>query len=974
MTQTHPELACGVGDWDAEAYGNHRITVLAPDGAAPGGAVTADVPWRRRDADPRQAGLAVVSAASGRRVRNVVRLEVTRARGRIAFEPVDGPGEYHVHYLPHAQLGSAWYPQASYRPWRDTARPEWRAAHFRFGGEGEDAADALPVATAVRYEAATAHDSFAPMGFTATPDEVRALEEAAGGGPVVLAEDRTRPVETVRHLPAAWAGRTPGGAFAGTARRGEAYAFQVAVWNPAPEAALAASPELRFPWPAFTPNPDAAVPGRRLAVFWVVVPVPADADPGEHRGSVTVAGTTVDVRLEVVAETVEDGGAGEPELMTRLGWLAPAERRGGDGPVAPYTPVRIDGDTLGILGRTVTLGADGLPAAVATAFSADLSSTDGPERQLLAGPVELTGRALRLAAAPAPTPDDDPAGGGSAVWRAESAADGTDVRATLDARLDPDGCLRLDYRLAHTGAPGSAPAELPDGVVLTVPLRRAAARYAMGLGLTGQPAPAEHAWTWKTAEHNQDAVWVGDVPAGVQVQLRGGNYRRPLNTNYYRERPLNEPESWGNGGRGDVRLRADGDRYLIEARSGALTLTAGEPGPLFTVRLLLTPFKPVDHGRQLRERYFHGTAPAAEVAEFGATVANVHHATVPAPFINDPLLTADRLRAHADEAHAAGLRLKIYNTVRELTTRSPEIHALRSLGGTAIAPGPGGGHIWLQEHLGEDYVPGWHAPNVDDVAVVTTGEDGGPLAGFYVRAVERLARECGIDGLYLDDVAFERDTLRRTRAALQRHRPDPLIDLHSANQCNPKDGWASSTNLYLELLPYVDRLWLGEYVDYDGTDPAYWLVEVSGLAFGLTGEMLEGGGNPWRGMLFGMTGRAPRIDPRPLWRFWDEHGLPDARMRGWWVEGAAPVRTGRDDVLCTTWLDAADGSAVVAVASWAGEPAEVTLTFDADALGFAPVGVESPAIEGFQDAVELKPGGTFTVDPTKGRLLVLRSR
>jgi len=79
-----------------------------------------------------------------------------------------------------------------------------------------------------------------------------------------------------------------------------------------------------------------------------------------------------------------------------------------------------------------------------------------------------------------------------------------------------------------------------------------------------------------------------------------------------------------------------------------------------------------------------------------------------------------------------------------------------------------------------------------------------------------------------------------------------LIDLHSANQYNPRDGYASSANLYLEHFPYLDRLWFGEYFDYN-SQPDYWLIEISGIPFGLMGEMLEKGGNPWRGMIYGMT-------------------------------------------------------------------------------------------------------------------------
>ena len=122
--------------------------------------------------------------------------------------------------------------------------------------------------------------------------------------------------------------------------------------------------------------------------------------------------------------------------------------------------------------------------------------------------------------------------------------------------------------------------------------------------------------------------------------------------------------------------------------------------------------------------------------------------------------------------------------------------------------------------------------------------------------------------------------------------------------------------MYMEQLPYTDRLWLGEYFDYDNTDTAYWLVEVSGIPFGLMGEMLEGGGNPWRGLVFGMTGRAGAWTTGPCGPSWAEHGLADAPMTGHWA-AEVPVRSSHPDVLATSWIT--PSGLVTALASWAPE-------------------------------------------------------
>jgi hypothetical protein len=444
------------------------------------------------------------------------------------------------------------------------------------------------------------------------------------------------------------------------------------------------------------------------------------------------------------------------------------------------------------------------------------------------------------------------------------------------------------------------------------------------------------------------------------------------------------PPTWWNGGKGTVTVRtagpgqagAKGRAVVMTAASGARTIRRGET-LRFDFTLLITPFKPLDPPAHFKERYFHAFEPLDKIAATGANVVNVHHANAVNPYINYPFLRVPEMKAYVDDAHRRGFKVKIYDTVRELSNRAPELFALRSLGHEIFSPGPGGGFSWLQEHLGDDYIAAWFVPELKDAAVINSGMS--RWHNYYIEGLDWVARNVGIDGLYLDDVAFDRTTMKRVRKVLDRNRPGALIDLHSANQYNVRDGFASSANLYLEHFPFLNRLWFGEYFDYNGSGPDYWLVEVSGLPFGLMGEMLQDGGNAWRGMVFGMTSRLPWAgDPRPLWKVWDEFGITGSEMVGWWVD-ANPVKTGTKDVLATSYIRKADGrgrgaSALIALASWAKDPVEVRLAIDWKKLGLDPkkAVLSAPAIDKFQDAAEFNPGDAIRVEPGKGLLLRLR--
>jgi hypothetical protein len=299
---------------------------------------------------------------------------------------------------------------------------------------------------------------------------------------------------------------------------------------------------------------------------------------------------------------------------------------------------------------------------------------------------------------------------------------------------------------------------------------------------------------------------------------------------------------------------------------------------------------------------------------------------------------------------------------------------MRSLGHEIYSTGKGGGYSWLQEHLGGDYIAAWYVPEVKDAAIVNSGMS--RWHNYYVEGMNWLVQNVGIDGIYLDDVAFDRTTMKRVKRVLTRDGHPGIIDLHSANQYNKSDGFNNSANLYLEHFPYLNRLWFGEYFDYEKNTPDFFLTEVSGIPFGLMGEMLQGGGNPWRGMIYGMTNRMPwsdNADPRPIWKVWDDFGMKGTKMIGYWVENN-PVKTNNPDVLATIYKK--DKSALVSIASWAPEDVNVKLTINWKALGINPerATITAPEVKNFQHADSFKPGDDIKVKKGKGWLLVIKEK
>jgi hypothetical protein len=116
--------------------------------------------------------------------------------------------------------------------------------------------------------------------------------------------------------------------------------------------------------------------------------------------------------------------------------------------------------------------------------------------------------------------------------------------------------------------------------------------------------------------------------------------------------------------------------------------------------------------------------------------------------------------------------------------------------------------------------------------------------------------------------------------------------------------------------------------------------------------MLQDGGHPYRGMLYGMTARKyGDVDPRPVWAMMSDYGIAESRMLGYWLENA-PVRTDHPRVLATTY--ARSDAILIALASWSDTDEVVQLSVDLEALGLGPdVSARAPAVEGLQAEAEV---------------------
>lgn len=955
--------------WPANAgLGNHRL-VFSVDMPAPVCELNAD--WRRVDEHPETLGCRLFHLESGEEIKDLLPLSVTRGHLRLRFR-APRTGLYALYTMPWDLDSSCFFrPGVQYRSVSDlNADPEWASSAA--------SADAVP-ARFIAAEGRNAFECFSPMETPALPEEAAQLAGAFPDRPfLVFAEDRSRPALLYKQIPVHWTVTGPSERFETAFRPGENIAFQLCVYAlkdlhhltflcDHPEMTCVNTDGRDHLGRAFHKEPD--VRRGEVQTLWICSKGLSASVSFTARVRCDEGEFALPVCLRVEGEPAPDGGEDRPWDFTRLNWLQSVSGLDNE-TFAGLMPVHMEGSRFFCEGRQVLFGRSGLPEQVLSTFSPDLSRTDAEAEALLSAPMAFTFDS-----------EQTPVSLKNLSFRAECIASGLcrieaenafpGGRLRAETRAEADG--HLDTLLTLTA---ERDLSLSD-IRLTLPVKPEVARYAVGFGREGGKAPEKHRYDWNVDCAN-NVYWQGDCRVGVLIKLKHTEDVWEVYT-YQRE---GLPESWYCGGKGYVSI----ENGLLTAFCGDRKLQKGESF-VWRFSLNLTPLRKRNMQSHWEQRYHHIDTWAQPVPDLdeakagGATVVNLHQGGALNAYINYPFLKDDSLRAQTQRAHELGMKYKLYYTLRELSNHTCELPVLISLGDEVIRRGPGFrlatqfdasadvngcGAPWFLEHLSEGYMPAWQQILADgdyDCAFATQGLS--RWHNYYIEGLRYLMEKCGADGLYLDGVGYDREIMKRVRKTMDHTRPGGLIDFHSGNNFHPEYGMSNPISQYLELMPCFDRLWIGEGYDFENTSPEYWLVEMTGIPFGLTGEMLgPGGGNPWRGMVFGMScrmGWQQGGDPTALWKAWDDIGLTGSNMKGWW-ESDCGIRTGRDLVKATLFENGS--RRFIAVASW--EKEEVSVTLD---CSFPVSGYHASAIRDFQEEAFFSAEAALRLPAGKGLLL-----
>jgi hypothetical protein len=967
---SEPEYTVPGSPWP-ESFGNHRAVL---DISKPFDIVALDFAWRRHDRKPEEKRFIIVNAATGDTVPNIIRYKINNEQCKIAFGPVKTPGTYYFYYLPYeVQEGGGFYSKGYLKP-EKAPSSEWI---MKNRADDSIRFNRFLKAKLVGIQSRTAFDSFYPMEIIPLASEKEVLLAKFNTDYLIFPEDRAYPIRMRDEIPLKWVQNGPLKKFTGEAMKNEYYAFQIGVFAIKKElkdvkvkfSSLKGN-NYEVPASGFTcfntggTDPYGQPFEKRVDIdsgavqpLWIGIDIPDNIPAGTYRGLVTVkpenaVSQSIDVILKIADKILADRGDNEPWRHSRLRWLN-STLGIDDKPTRPYEAIQPLGEkAYRLTDKKVTVGENRMPRQIevlGTEVLADpvsfiIETPDGVEQ--FSDPECVT--VLK----------NEP-GIFSSSWKSHS----PDIELSGTGSVESDGYINYKIRIKAL-----KDINLKD-IRLEIPFLNNIAEYMIGMGLPGTITPKDHQSKWRGP---YDSFWMGNTHGGLWCELRGSTYSGPL-LNLYHPAP---PPSWYNNDNGGFRIERTPGATKAIVFSGERDIKTGENID-YEWSFLITPVKKINYLSQFIDRYYHNggkSMPSDSDLTCGVKIVNLHHANNYNPHINYPFIAVDSMKWFVNKLHSKGEKVKIYYTIRELTNYATEIWALRSLGNEILGKGKGGGYPWLREHFIDDYMPQWyqHFPDKSPDASIVNAPGDSRWYNYYIEGLHWLVKNVDIDGLYLDDVAYDRRIVKRIRKVLDNDKPGCLLDLHS------NTGFSKGpANQYAEYFPYIDKLWFGESFQYDKMSPANWLVEVSGIPFGLMGDMLQGGGNRWRGMVYGMTVRHPwttegvLCDPRPVWKIWDEFGIESASMKGYW-ENNCPVRTDNPDILATVYRK--EGESLVSVASWDEEPVMFTFEFNWASLGLDPekTVLDAPYIKDFQEHRIFKPSEKIPIKPKKGWLIYLR--
>jgi len=235
-----------------------------------------------------------------------------------------------------------------------------------------------------------------------------------------------------------------------------------------------------------------SIPAGRVQTLWMGIDL-SNMVKGTYAGSVTVTAGGVKqsapLRLNISGDPVPDHGYNEGKRLSRLSWLNSTV--GIDDSISRgYIPVKLEGNTVSILGRSLRIAGNGLPASIVSYFGPSNQSLVDKGEELLDSPFRFI-----IEKEDGVTVSLKP-GEIKILSRSPSRVVRNVVSTSDEFVIDCPGQMEFEgfvgYKLKLSS---KVPVRVKD-IRLEIPMNKDKALYMMGLNHEGGYKSPEWKWKW----------------------------------------------------------------------------------------------------------------------------------------------------------------------------------------------------------------------------------------------------------------------------------------------------------------------------------------------------------------------------------------------------------------------------------------------------------------------------------------------
>ncbi|NLT18232.1 MAG: hypothetical protein BWX72_01995 [Firmicutes bacterium ADurb.Bin080] len=489
------------------------------------------------------------------------------------------------------------------------------------------------------------------------------------------------------------------------------------------------------------------------------------------------------------------------------------------------------------------------------------------------------------------------------------------------------------------------------------------------------------------SQYNQNSFFLGKVNCGARVKFEGASESKTV-VGFYKQCPIEVPESWDNGGLGGIKVEKTENGALFSAYTGRIIMPAKSSKEFFFT-LHFTPFKPVNLNKSLALRIGRDQLATTydkmieRAKNDRLTYLNLTYGGEVNPYLNYPFPYVKAIAALSRTAHKNGLGISVSYNLRDISIQNREIYAYKALGEELILRLKDSTYAdsRLSQQLGQDvllakvvrYTSG-KRKGLNDYAVVTSPRS--RMDNYYLEGLNYLVHNANIDAVSMRDANLSRTTIERIKKVIGKKKAFPgIIEMQISDQLNENSGFANSLNYYTDVLPFLDKIWLDRSFEGMPENPETILAECSGILYG-TAVVGRENDSISKCLLFAMLPKyGLKYDVSEalgdVYRHLDDFNVSKASFRGFW-DSSNPVKTDKSEVKCSSYLCGEDMLAVFYNFSSSVSEFEIGVE---NKLGFTTMNkkIHTLEISGMQKRKKVNLGKQIVLKPHSGMIILIKA-